>query len=297
MAGMDLRHLRYFVAVADHGSLAAAADVVAVTQPALSRQIHLLERRLGVVLFAKPSRRLELTPAGREFLPVARDLLARADGAEAMGRSLARGRLAKVTIVAPTTTLTDVIAPFVATFGPDDPEPTVVEADSTEALETLARAGDLAVVTRTPPRHLRSRAIARLPLWAYVRGDDQWAGRADVTLAELAERSLVLLDPGFRARQLLDEAFEAAHLPLADHSECGNPQVAQALSAAGRGVAVVSDDPRFDLHGLRIVARGRPLTLRLTAAWRPDHHASATLADLAGRLAAFTTQRYADVPD
>ncbi|NNM47805.1 LysR family transcriptional regulator [Knoellia koreensis] len=293
---MDLRHLRYFVAVADHGSLAAAADVVAVTQPALSRQIHLLERRLGVVLFTKPSRRLELTPAGREFLPVARDVLARADAAEAVGRSLAQGHLASVTIAAPSTTLTDVIAPFVATFGPDDPEPTVVEADSTEALDLLARTVDLAIVTRTPPRHLGSHPIARLPLWAYVRPDDEWGARSDVRLAELADRPLVLLDTGFRARQLLDEALEAAGLAAGEHIECGNPQVAQALSAAGRGVSVVSDDPRFDLHGLRILAAGKPLTLSLVAAWRPDHHASATLADLAVRLADFTTARYAAVP-
>src|SRR5262249_29975187 len=76
---MDLHTLRYFVAVADTGTVSAAAEVVRVTQPSLSRQLRGLERDLGVALFERGHGRLTLSPAGRQLLPRVRDLLTRAD--------------------------------------------------------------------------------------------------------------------------------------------------------------------------------------------------------------------------
>ncbi|MET0766472.1 MAG: LysR family transcriptional regulator, partial [Aeromicrobium sp.] len=76
--------------------------------------------------------------------------------------------------------------------------------------------------------------------------------------------------------------------------DCSNPQVAQALAAAGRGVAIVSDDSRFDLVPVRLAGRDGVLRIELFAAWEPDHHAAATLAELAGRLRAFCIERYGD---
>ena len=89
---MELRTLGYFVAVADAGSVSAAAVAVHVTQPAISRQLRQLEHDLGVDLFVRSAGRLRLSAAGREFLPHARDVLRRADGARAVARSSAAGR-------------------------------------------------------------------------------------------------------------------------------------------------------------------------------------------------------------
>lgn len=72
---MEFHQLRYFVAAAETGSITAAAVREHVTQPALSRQIALLETRLGVDLFARQKQRIHLTDAGRWFLPRARQLL------------------------------------------------------------------------------------------------------------------------------------------------------------------------------------------------------------------------------
>lgn len=290
---METRTLTYFVAVADHGSLLAASSVVNITQPALSRALHQLERQLGVALFRKPGRRLELTAAGREFLPVARDLIDRAAAARRLGETLALGRLARVTIAAPTTTLTDVIAPFLATLRPDDPIPTIREAGHREALHGLERDTDLAILTRRPPREFASMAVAALPVLAQVPPGHRWAGRASITLTELVTSDLVVLDPGYRARQILDEALVRHDLAAPIAVECGHPHVAQAMAAAGRGVAVVSDDPRFGLHGLTVTTATGPLTMRLVAAWRRDHHAAPTLAELAERLKTFVAARYA----
>ncbi|GAB2990028.1 LysR family transcriptional regulator [Amycolatopsis acidiphila] len=290
---MELRTLRYFVAVAEHGSVSAAAEVVHVTQPALSRQVRQLEHELRLDLFDRRGNRLELSAAGAQFLPVARDVLQRADDALSAAEAFAAGHLVRITIAAPTTTLTDLIAPFLATFGPADPLPTVVETSGTAALRHGA---DLAIVTQPPQPSWGRLAIARMPLWAYVPEGHPWWGRERVPLAELVRETLVVLDPSFRPRQILQEALTAAGLATPELVECGNAQVAQALAAAGRGVAVVSDDSRFGLHGLRIDGAAAALRISLFAAWAPSHHAAGSLAALAQRLRAFAGDRYgADV--
>ncbi len=294
---MELRTLGYFVAVAESGSVSAAADTVHVTQPAISRQLRQLERDLGVDLFDRRGGRLTLSAAGREFLPHAQDVLRRADGARAAARSFGAGRLERLTIAAPTTTLTDVIAPFLATLGPDDPMPTVFESDPGAAYDALRSGADLAIVTEPPRSPLASAPIAVLPVWAYTSAS-RGIGDA-VSVRSLVEETLLVLTPGFKPRQILDRALEDAGLAAVHVVECSNPQVAQALAAAGRGVAVVTDDPRFGLERAEIIGPDGPLRIELFAAWEPQHHAAATLAQLAERLQTFCVKRYgADVaPD
>lgn len=289
---MELRTLGYFVAVVDAGSVSAAADVVRVTQPAISRQLRQLENELGIELFARRAGRLRLSAAGRQFLPHAQDVLRRAESARDAARSYAAGRLERITISAPTTTLTDVIAPFLATLGPEDPMPTVVESDPREAYDALRHRADLAIVTEAPRSSLASEALAVLPVWAYVRADHPWAVRESVGLKELAVETLLALTPAYKPRQILDAALDRSGLTAGHVVDCSNPQVAQALAAAGRGVAVVSDDPRFNLHPLEIVGRDGALKIELFAAWESDHHAAATIAELASRLGRFCVERY-----
>jgi DNA-binding transcriptional LysR family regulator len=289
---IDLRLLRYFVATADAGSATRAAAELHVTQPVLSRQLRQLEHQLGLRLFERDGRRLRLTTAAEELLTEARALLSQAEHVERAAESLASGRLSALHLAAPTTTFTDVVAPFIATFGPDDPTPMVRELDPRGTVAALRAGADLAVVTRSPTRAVASRPLAVLPVWAYVRADDDWAGRGSVPVAALATRRLVLLTPDFRPRSLLDAAMDDAGVGYGDHVEVTNAQVAQAIAAAGGGVAVVSDDPRFDLVPLRIEGPAGVVRIRLYAAWDPRHHAASRLARLADRLAAFCVERY-----
>ena len=82
---MELRHLRYFAAVAAHGSFSRAAHNLHLTQPALSRQVKDLEDELGVPLLVRGTNAITLTEAGEIFYEEARDLLARADQARDLG--------------------------------------------------------------------------------------------------------------------------------------------------------------------------------------------------------------------
>jgi LysR family hca operon transcriptional activator len=89
-AGMELRHLRYFVAVADAGSLTVAAQrMLHTSQPSLSRQIRDLEDELGAQLLTRGARGIELTPAGRAFLDHARLVLSQVEAAAEAARRVA----------------------------------------------------------------------------------------------------------------------------------------------------------------------------------------------------------------
>jgi DNA-binding transcriptional LysR family regulator len=296
--GLQLRHLQYLVATADAGSVSGAAAAVHVTQPALSRQLRQLEHDLGVGLFDRSAGRLALNRTGLALLPAIREILAATDALQAAASFHARGRLERLAIAAPTVTLTDVVSPFVATISADDPVVDVRAADGLGTTEMLRQGADLAIGTRPPRPPYRSRALAELPVWAYVAPDDPWAGRGAVPLAELVARPLVGLPATFTAREALDDAVAAAGTAYSSLVEAGNGTIAQALAAAGRGVAVVSDDPRFDLVPLAIdLADGRRVSVGLVAAWDPRSVAAPTVEAIARRLADWVSQEYGGSAD
>ena len=224
---MELRTIGYFVAVADAGSVSAATRLTHITQPSLSRQLRQLERELGLELFTRQDGRLTLTPAGRQFLPVARDLLSRADATRAAAARIRAGSLPTVTVAAPAVTLNDIVAPFFATFGPDDPMPRVLPLDASDEYGALDRGADLVIGTRPPSGTTARTPLASFPVNAYVRADHDWAGRREVTLAELVEHDLLVPTSESHARRAFDAAVETAGLPVR-LTEFSSSQVAQA---------------------------------------------------------------------
>jgi DNA-binding transcriptional LysR family regulator len=90
---MELRHLRYFLAVAEDLHVGRAAQRLHISQPPLSRQIHQLEEELGVALFKRDKKRLHLTAAGSAFLEESRAILDRTDRAVRMAQRAARGEV------------------------------------------------------------------------------------------------------------------------------------------------------------------------------------------------------------
>jgi DNA-binding transcriptional LysR family regulator len=127
---MELRHLRYFVAVAEEQSFTRAAERLWIAQPGLSQQIRALERELGVTLFERLSRGVVLTEPGRLFLDKAQMVLAAADEALATGRDAGAGLIGNLRIGLGTQARADIWPRAIAAFAARRPEVdvTVMEA-------------------------------------------------------------------------------------------------------------------------------------------------------------------------
>jgi DNA-binding transcriptional LysR family regulator len=296
---MELRHLRYFVAVVEAGSITRAAHAVRIAQPSLSRQLRQLEDEVGEPLLDRSGRRARMTAAGEVFLPLARDLVGRADRAAALMHGLAAPERVTLRMVAPETTVADVIAPFLAHLPAEAPMIDVREALPARVHEeVLSGAADVGVTSMPPPRSVSSRLLVHFPVWAYVAPGHRWAGRRTVGIGELATEPLLVLGTDHGTRRQLDAAMSDAGISYSVVAETNVPQVAQALAAAGRGVAVVSDDTRYGLHGLRIRPAAGPLELRvpLYAAWDPSHYAEPIIGDVVRVLADWAQEHHAVVP-
>lgn len=283
---MELRVLRYFLAVVDERSITAAARRVRIAQPSLSRQLRSLEAELGVELFNRDGRRATLSPAGRRFVPIVRDLVARADSARAAMTELATGARVALTVAAHPTTIGDVIAPFIAERGESLSPPTFVPASADDAYLLLERAEvDVAISVKIPPPTVASVDVARFPIWAQVSSAHRWAALESVPLVTLLTERLIVPDATHGSRRAFDDVVGASRGAYVIAAEVSVPRIAQALAAAGEGVAIVTDDPIYDLRGLRIDGPNGPLHITLHAAWNATHYAAASIRGLVGLLA------------
>lgn len=294
---MEVRLLRYFLAVVDEGSITRASAALSVAQPSLSRQIRGLEASLGRSLFDRSDGRLRLTPAGRQLVPLARDLVTRSDVAEAAMRDLDASRAANLSVVAPHITIVDVIAPYLATLGMDALKVTVRDAPSL-AVFRIIRSGDadLGVSVGPPPGELASLPLARFSILAQVPAGHRWFGLGRIPLAELVEEPLVLVTAEHGTRRVFDQAVAAAGLKYHTVGEADLSAVAQTLAAGGAGVAIVSDDARYGLHSMTIEASGATLFIPIVAAWEATHFAAPMIEAWALRLAEYTAIRYEATP-
>ena len=267
-----------------------------VAQPSLSRQLRQLEDEVGEPLFDRSSGRARLTAAGQVFVPLARDLIGRADRAAAMMRGLAGPDRVSLRVVAPETTVADVVAPFLAGLPASLPMIDVREALPASVYEAvMAGEADVGISSVSPPRGLETRLIVHFPIWAYVPPGHAWSQRRSLSLAELADEGLILLGPDHGTRRLLDSAMAAAGVTCGVTAETNVPEVAQALAAAGHGVAVVSDDARFGLIGIAIRAHGYGrLRVPLFGAWDASHYAADAIDRLVDDFTAYARSRYGD---
>jgi len=136
---MELRHLRYFAAVAAHGSFNRAAQILHLTQPALSRQVKDLEEEIGAPLLVRGANSITLTPSGESFYEDARDLVARADMAIQRARGERGHEVVRVGYVS--ATVPGIIPPALERFQTANPRVRIELADlnSVEMKEMAAQ--------------------------------------------------------------------------------------------------------------------------------------------------------------
>ncbi|GAA5150082.1 LysR substrate-binding domain-containing protein [Microbacterium pseudoresistens] len=290
---MELRLLRYFVAVCEHGTVHGAADTVHVAQPSLSRQIRRLEQDLGFALFDRAPRGLTLTAAGRAFLPVAQDLLTRAARATSTARAIASGAGDSLTVASAATTVTDIIAPFVVRQGADGPIGNTVEVFPENVYGVFARGdADFAVGTRIPPAEFRSRVIGHAYLWAQVHPAHPLAGARSISLARLVNEPLIVMSRSHGVRHMFDTAVARAGLSYTPAVETDSSALAIALAAAGRGLSVLSDDSRYGLRTVPIRAADGDLAITLYGVWDDKHFARDRIVQCLDELGDFVAELY-----
>ncbi|GAA5037232.1 DNA-binding transcriptional LysR family regulator [Thermocatellispora tengchongensis] len=198
---MDVQQLRYFVAVAEELHFGRAAERLHVTSSPLSRRIRELERELGRELFDRRHHRVELTPFGRTFLEPARDVLARFDALPRLAAPAPQAPPAPPVVRVGATPLapTDVLDLVLETFEKVSPGaglPLTLEPSAGLLALMAARKLDIAVV-HLPVRDpgLRALALAEYRFAVAMRPGDPLAGRAELTVGDLAGREMLLPSP------------------------------------------------------------------------------------------------------
>ena len=286
---MDLRLLSFFLKIFESKSISAAARELHITQPSLSRQIRKLERDLGVTLFTHGPK-ASATAAAIAFVPIARDLISRAQQAEATIKSMDHNEAVRLTIAGPPTTVADIIAPFIAAAGADGLLANIREVLPNAVYKELAEyRADFVIGSSPPPAHLEYVIVGYSPIWAQLPEDKKNANKKEITLSELATYSIAIVDDNHNVRRIFDQAISEAGLSVNIAFETQSTQASQALAAANRAVCISSDDPRFKLHPLLIKQPGRknPLSITLYCAWDPHHFAADQIKATALALHAF----------
>jgi DNA-binding transcriptional LysR family regulator len=254
-----LRQLTYFIAAGETGSVTLASERIAISQPSISNAISHLEREFGVQLFVRHhAQGLSLTPVGRTMLAEAKKLIDQAEGlyaAASEATDQVRGRLSVGCMV----TLAPMIVPelshsFTATYPAT--ELRHLEADHERLIEALQRAElDVAMTyDLNIPAGIDFLALASLPAHVLVGEMHAFARLASVTLQQLADEPLILLDLPI-SRDYFLALFMKEGLSPRIRTRSVHQEVVRTMVANGYGYTLANARPRSDLalDGRRVV--------------------------------------------
>lgn len=279
----DLSVLELLVAVAELGSMGAAAGRLGLTQPSASRALARLERRCGLTLLERTPRGSQLTPQGALLVGWAREVLDAAERFTLSTAALRSSRESELNVVASMTVAEYLVPMWLASFRSAHPHVDItLSVDNSEhVLEKIVDGrADLGFIeTSAVHGDVQTRVVGHDHIVVVVQPGHPWARRRrPLTLPELAEAPLVVRERGSGTRQALVDAFEHAGLEMAATAQDLTSNAAVRISAiSGAGPAVLSEYAVRDAVGsgaLVIVpveetALGRDLRAVWTGGRRP----------------------------
>jgi DNA-binding transcriptional LysR family regulator len=292
---VELRQLRYFIAVAEERHFTRAARGLRVAQPAVSKQVRQLEEELGTTLFHRTRGNLTLSTAGEAFLPWARqavtDLATAVDEARETG-GMRRGRIS----VGATPSITTAILPralgkFHATY--PGIELKLHEAGSRDLVRELEQGSlDLAlVIGPVAHRSLDTVPLLREELVLAVGSGHPLAERKRIGLSDLRGVPLVMFREGYDLRATTLAACAAAGFEPAFALEGGEMDGVLRMTEAGVGVAIVPSMVVVKGGPLRAVRIAPPLTRTVAFAYRRDRRVSRAARELIAMVTALVRSR------
>jgi len=276
--GMELRHLRYFIAAAEEENVSRAALKLHVSQPALSRQIRDLEDELGFLLLERTAKSVRLTDAGRVLLAEAREVIKRSEEAVAKARAIASGGGGELHVGYAPTPTARILPRTLRAFHSQMPQMRVRLHDLTsEEMVAALRDNklDIAILvrpTRAMLRGLRFEELAHDAICLAVRPKHPLARRRTATLVEIAREPLIAFSrkdyPDYH--EMLSQIFAGTKLKLQIAEEHDSSASLIAAVEAGAGVSITSESLACTA-GVRlklIAISPSPAPLIIGAAWR-----------------------------
>ncbi|MDA8744850.1 LysR substrate-binding domain-containing protein [Rubripirellula amarantea] len=245
---MELRHLRYFVAVATELNFSKAAESQLVAQPALSTQIADLEREVGTSLLFRNKRVVRLTAAGAVFLEEARSILSSADAAKTKALRASRGEVGELAIGFFAAPMMHTLPDLIRRYRADYPDVTIRMHELTPDCQLSAFANkqiDIGFTRPLPAGHpeLMSKTLLRERWVAVVPETHRLASRRRIKLSQLAQDPFVLLDRPV-ASGLYDQIIAACRAANFSPAVAHSPDLMATvltLVAAEQGVSIVPE--------------------------------------------------------
>lgn len=259
-----LRQLSGFVAAARLGSFSAAARELAMTQPAFSQMVRELEAALGLRLFERTTRRVELTEAGQRLRAMVERPLDDLDDAYRYARDMAAGRRGRIVFTSLPSVAFEFVALVLARFKARHPGITVrlIEDQNATIIErVLDREADFGIGTLEPGHPgLAFRELLRDELLAVVPARHALAGKSSVNWRDLAGESLALLPRQSSVREIADAGFAASGAAQEPAYEVANMVTALGMVRAGLGVTIMPRIALMELNmkGLRALRISEP---------------------------------------
>lgn len=297
---IELRHLKYFVTIAEEGSVSRAAERLNISQPAVSRQLRDLEDELGTPLFDRSSQGPTLTGSGETALLHAKDLLRRANDlmSALKPREEQSRKVLKVGYIP--TALTGFLADGMRKFNESNENTCVQIREINPAQqETALREGelDLALLGSACPELQKDYSISpilRVALSVLLPDNHLLALRKSIDLIELADETFVSLNErDFPGRpEMLAELSEKARFPIKVGVKAEGLSEALGMVAGGAGIAVLPEDVANMPHpGVVFVKMKRPrIFLESSAVWK-KHGPEPEVVELVGVLKSVTGKK------
>jgi LysR family transcriptional regulator, low CO2-responsive transcriptional regulator len=240
---ITMTQLRSFLAVAETGSVTAAADELYVTQPSVSAAVSALSRELGADLTERLGRSVGLSPAGTAFAPFAAHVIGLLDQGGRAAREAAGAAARELRIAAVTTAAEYIVPQLVREFSARRPELTLtLDVGNRERVfrEVANRRADVAIGGRPPTSgQLSGEPFLDNPILLVTAPDDPLARRRSVPVEELGARPWLLREPGSGTRAMTEEFLAANELDPRLLTMGSNGAIKQA-ARAGLGVSLQS---------------------------------------------------------